>query len=137
MQPGVAAAFEALLSGLQASGVTLKEVEVWELERANEALIDLLYPEASVIHEQNMAGREHLYEPVTWGQLQEGFARPAVQYLKAQRFRRAFSERLRALFSEVDFLVMPTVPWFAPAEDPAVSGDEGADEMHFTGPFNL
>ncbi len=137
LQSGVAAAFEALVSRLQASGVTLKEVEVWEIERANEVLLDLLYPEASVIHEQNMEGREHLYGPVTWRQLQEGFARPAVQYLKAQRFQRNFSERLRALFSEVDFLVMPTVPWLAPAEDPAVSGDEGADEMHFTGPFNL
>ena len=137
LQSGVAAAFEALSSRLQASGVTLREVDIWEIERANEALLDLLYPEASVIHEQNMEGREHLYGPVTWQQLQEGFARPAVQYLKAQRFQRAFSERLRTLFSEVDFLVMPTVSWLAPAEDPAVSGGEGADEMHFTGPFNL
>ena len=114
LQAGVAAAFDALVSRLQASGVTLKEVEVWEIERANEALLDLLYPEASVIHEQNMEGREHLYGPTTWGQLQEGFTRPAVQYLKAQRFQRDFSERLRALFSEVDFLGMPTVPGARP-----------------------
>lgn len=137
LQPGVAAAFEAALDALQASGVTLEKVDIWGIDGANDALIDLLYPEASVIHEQNMQEREHLYGPATWQQLKDGFDRPAALYVKAQRFQRVFAERLRADFSEVDFLVMPTAPWVAPEEDPAVSGEEGVDEMHFTGPFNL
>ena len=137
VQAGVAAAFDDFINIVQTAGVTLKTVAVHDLEQANTALLELLYPEASVIHKQNMQGRKELYGPETWRQLKDGFTYAAVQYIEAQRFQRTFTDRLRATFSEIDFLVMPTVPWVAPAEDPAVSGGEGATEMHFTGPFNL
>ena len=34
-------------------------------------------------------------------------------------------------------MAAPTVAWVAPAEDPAIAGDEGAIEARRTGPYNL
>jgi aspartyl-tRNA(Asn)/glutamyl-tRNA(Gln) amidotransferase subunit A len=34
-------------------------------------------------------------------------------------------------------VVAPTVAWVAPAEDPAIAGDDGAVEACRTGPYNL
>jgi aspartyl-tRNA(Asn)/glutamyl-tRNA(Gln) amidotransferase subunit A len=40
-------------------------------------------------------------------------------------------------FAQVDAILSPTAPWVAPAEDPAVVGDEGMAEARRTAPYNL
>jgi aspartyl-tRNA(Asn)/glutamyl-tRNA(Gln) amidotransferase subunit A len=94
-------------------------------------------PEATLIHQAWLRDRPGEYAALTREQLEQGARIPAVDYLRAQQERR----RLRAAFLEalrqVDVLVSPTVAWEAPAEDPAVSATEGADEARRTGPYNL
>jgi len=40
-------------------------------------------------------------------------------------------------FEQVEVVISPTVAWVAPAEDPAVAGEEGAIEARRSGPYNL
>lgn len=137
LQDGVAKTFETFLATLEAAGSHLVEVCIAGLDDANEALLQILYPEASVIHEQNIKLRAELYGLATRAQLEQGFMAKATDYVKARNFQRQFIQQVRSTFDEVDFLVMPTAPWVAPQEDPAVTETEGAAEMHYTGPFNL
>ena len=98
--------------------------------------MDILLPEASLVHEDNLPHKAD-YAPETLTQLEQGFTVPATTYLKAQRAQQALQRRFTEHFLTVKALLTPTVPWVAPAEDPSVTGAEGAAEMHFTGPFNL
>ncbi len=127
--------FRGACEVFRAAGVKIVEVDLG-LEGANAALLDILLPEASLIHEDFLAEYREDYAPGTRAQLEQGLTVPATVYLKAQRFQRALQRRFTEHF-QIAAVLTPTVPWVAPAEDPSVTGDEGAAEMHFTGPFNL
>lgn len=137
VQPAVLEAFRLACDVFRSAGATIVEVRLPGLERANDALLDLLLPEASVIHEDAFPNSEEGYAPATREQLEQGFTVPATAYLRAQQFQKTLQSRFAEQFLTLDALLMPTAPWVAPAEDPSVTGDEGAAEMHFTGPFNL
>lgn len=137
VQPAVLEAFRSACDVLRAAGAKIVEVRVPDLERANDALLDVLLPEASVIHGDNLPHHRADYAPATLDQLERGFTVPATTYIKAQHFRQMLCSRFAEHFFALDALLMPTAPWVAPAEDPSVTGDEGVAEMHFTGPFNL
>ena len=135
VEGAVLTAFSEVCDAFRAAGAEIVEMELG-LEQANAALLDILLPEASLIHEDNLP-RKADYAPGTWTQLEQGFTVSATTYLKAQRLQQTLQIRFAEHFLRVDALLTPTVPWVAPAEDPSVTGDEGAAEMHFTGPFNL
>jgi len=137
VQPAVLQAFQSACDILRSAGAEIVEVRFPDLERANSALLDVLLPEASVIHEDNLSHHSADYAPATLEQLARGFAVPASSYIKARHFQQTLRSRFAEHFSALDALLTPTVPWVALAEDPSVTGDEGAAEMHFTGPFNL
>lgn len=137
VQPAVLEAFRLVCDVFRSAGAEIIEIKMPDIEHANSALLDILLPEASLIHEENLLTRRTDFAPETLTQLEQGLHVSATVYLKAQRFQRALQRRFAELFLSVDALLMPTVPWVAPAEDPSVTGDEGAAEMHFTGPFNL
>ncbi len=137
VQPVVLEAFHSACDVFRSAGAEIVEVRMPDIERANSALLDILLPEASLIHEENLLARRAGFAPETLTQLEQGLTISATAYLKAQRFQRALQRRFAEMFLSVDALLTPTAPWVAPAEDPSVTGDEGAAEMHFTGPFNL
>lgn len=137
VQPAVVEAFQAACDVFRSAGVTIVEVEVSGLEQANNALRDLLLPEATLIHEKDLVRHDKSYAPATLEQLKQGLTVPATTYVKALRFQQTLQTRFDEHFRALDALLMPTAPWVAPAEDPSVTGDEGIAEMHFTGPFNL
>ena len=137
LEPAVAAALGAAEQALQEAGATLVEADFDGLELANEALPSILYPEASVLHEQYIRATPEGYAPATRAQIELGFAIPATVYLRALQARRALTEAYDRHMHGLDALLTPAVNTVAPAEDPVVSGSEGAAEMHFSGPFNV
>ncbi len=136
-EAGVLARFEAVLDTVRDAGATVVELDLPDLDLANGALLNVLLPEASLIHAEAMTSHADAYAPQTREQLELGFTLPATAYLRAQQYRRHLARQMRALFEEVDALLSPSVVWVAPAEDPEASGDEGAAEMHHSGPFNM
>lgn len=97
-------------------------------------------PEASAYHQQSLAERPEDFGPAVRERLLAGLAIPAVQYLQAQRVRRAVADEMAALFKRVDLLALPTVLAEAPPLDAveATGASEAVRErMAPLAPFNL
>lgn len=142
--PAVRTAWEAAVAAAERGGARLVEVSFAAFSDLNEALLDLLLPEASVIHEDHVGRNAAGYGPDTLAQIEAGFDLPAVRYVRARRRQEAAQQAFAAWMdgatassARIDVLLSPAVPFQAPAHDPSVHGEEGASEMHFSGPFNL
>jgi aspartyl-tRNA(Asn)/glutamyl-tRNA(Gln) amidotransferase subunit A len=137
LRPGVRRAFDRALADLEGAGATVSEASVPSLAFADDALFPVFGPEAVTVHEAWMRSRPEDYAPMTRAQLELGLLVPATDYVRAQRYRSLLRSELDAVFRTVDVVVAPTVAWVAPAEDPAIAGDDGAIEARRTGPYNL
>jgi aspartyl-tRNA(Asn)/glutamyl-tRNA(Gln) amidotransferase subunit A len=137
LEPEVAVGFAGLLTKLRACGAQVESVTVTGIADAAEALLTLIEPEASVIHETLIKSEPEKFGPLTRQQIEAGFKIPATAYLKALRVQSELKHRFAAVFESVDFLLSPAVPWVAPAEDPALEGDGGLGEMLYSAVYNL
>jgi len=137
LQPDVVAATTEVREQLRARGAAVREVAVPDLELAADALMAILCPEASVVHQRRIAEQPDGFGETTRLQIEAGFAVPATAYVRAQQFRRELVARFRGLFAEVDALLSPAVPWVAPAADPALNDEAGAGEMLYSAVHNL
>src|SRR5215813_1068720 len=137
LQPAVRAAFERVVAALAAAGAQMRDVSIPGLEEAADALLTILGPEASIVHERRFAAHASGYAETTRKQIEAGFAVPATAYVRARQFQRALSERFDRLFETLDAVLSPAVPWVAPAEDPAIGDEGGEGEMLYSGVYNL
>jgi aspartyl-tRNA(Asn)/glutamyl-tRNA(Gln) amidotransferase subunit A len=137
LEPEVTARFEEMLAKLRAAGAMLEPVSVPGMNRAAEALIAMIEPEASVIHAQLIASEPEKFGPITRQQIEAGFKVPATAYLQALQVQAELKQRFSALFQDMDALLSPAVPWVAPAEDPALEGEGGTGEMLYSAIYNL
>jgi aspartyl-tRNA(Asn)/glutamyl-tRNA(Gln) amidotransferase subunit A len=137
LQPDVVAAMAGVTELLGTQGAAVRAVAVSDLELAADALMAILCPEASVIHQRRIAEQPQGFGETTRLQIEAGFAVPATAYVRAQQVRRELVARFRALFAEVDALLSPAVPWVAPASDPALNDEAGAGEMLYSAVYNL
>jgi aspartyl-tRNA(Asn)/glutamyl-tRNA(Gln) amidotransferase subunit A len=137
LQPDVVKAMKNITGKLSAGGAVLRNVSVAALDLAADALLTILSPEASVVHQRRIAEHPLGFGATTRLQIEAGFAVPATAYVRAQQVRRELVARFRALFAEVDALLSPAVPWVAPAEDPALNDEAGAGEMLYSAVYNL
>jgi len=137
LEQPVRAALDAAERVLVRAGAVVVDAPLGPLTHANAILLDILAPEASVLHEQYMRDDPGGYAPATRAQLAFGFTVPATRYLRASEDRRSLIAHFDDLIAGLDVLLMPAVNTVAPEEDPVVNGEEGAAEMHFSGPFNV
>jgi aspartyl-tRNA(Asn)/glutamyl-tRNA(Gln) amidotransferase subunit A len=137
LEPEVTARFEEALAKLRASGAVLRPLELAEMDRAAEALLAIIQPEASVTHAHLIETEPEKFGPLTRQQIEAGFKVPATAYLQALRQQKALQQRFALLFKEVDALLSPAVPWVAPVEDPALEAQGGAGEMLYSAIYNL
>lgn len=138
IRPDVRAAFDAACARLADAGATFVDVHLPELAGMAETLLAILLPEATRIHADLLAAHADAYAPQTRAQLEAGPTVTAMAYLEAFDHRRRLTEATEAALESLDALVAPSVPWVAPAEDPAVvDAHDGYAEMHCTGPANL
>jgi aspartyl-tRNA(Asn)/glutamyl-tRNA(Gln) amidotransferase subunit A len=141
--PEVRAAVAAAADRARQLGFTCTSVLLPHPELATRALLGILYPEASAYHLPWLRDRADEYAPNTRIRLELGQLLPATTYLRAQQVRRMVSEAYRALFEQVDILLLPVGPSAsyrldAPDVEPtSEQGDRMAPLMRFTGPFDL
>ena len=133
----VGACVEAALERLEKAGVEIRELDLPGLGAANAALVDILRPEASVIHRDLLARNAAGYAPGTRAQVEAGFTLPATAYVEAMRLRDRLRAEVEAAFEGVDALASPAVPFVAPHEDPPIGGEGHDDEMLASGFANL
>ncbi|MQG16822.1 MAG: amidase [SAR202 cluster bacterium] len=102
------------ISVLKDLGAEIKTVN-FPMHQYSESISNcILMPEATSYHRSILRDiPEQIYEPVRL-RLHAGMFISAEQYVTAQRLRRLYFEQLSSLFDEVDVLVSPTEPIFAP-----------------------
>jgi len=137
IRPDVAAAFDRTLRTLRASGAAVEEISLPRLDGFAERLVDILVPEAALIHADRLARAAEAYGPQTRAQIEAGPGISAMTYLAAREYARDLALAYAAACEGFDALVAPSVPWVAPQEDPAVDGEEGYAEMHSSALANL
>lgn len=141
--PGINELFRGVLKRLSSNGAIVEEINFQALANANEVLVDILRPEATVIHDQNMRSMDqstqqtNAYSDATFTQLRSGYKVPATTYIAAKQKQEQLKGEFQKLIDGFDALLMPAVGFVAPAEDPHVDDPAGAAEMHFSGPFNV
>ena len=98
--------------------------------------MDLLLPEAAVVHAELSRRNPQGYAAGTLSQIRAGAEVAATVYVEARQRQAALRAAVEALFDDVDVLLSPTVPFIAPFEDPVIA-DGGDSEMLATGFANL
>lgn len=128
LRPQVRLAGNAALGRLKNAGVTMVDIALPSPELMTAALLDILLPEAALVHAQTYRDAASGYAPGTAAQIEAGLVLPAVRYLDAKRHQQHWTAELGTLFETVDAIISPTVPFVAPDTDPALSA-EGDDEI--------
>ncbi len=113
--------------------------------QACRALEAMIYAEASTYHLPWLRSQPEKYAPGTRERLEIGSFLPATVYLRAARVRSVITAAYRALFQEIDILLLPVsaepsylIASGEPGEEPkTVSDEEMLLGLRFTGPFNL
>lgn len=127
---------DAAIEKLRFGNARIREIVMPDLDLANRNLVTILQPEAKVIHSELYARNAAGYGPGTRAQIEAGGAISATDYIRARRFQDRLRVAVEAVFSDVDVLLAPSVPFVAPFEDPKIE-DEGDSEMLASGFANV
>jgi amidase/aspartyl-tRNA(Asn)/glutamyl-tRNA(Gln) amidotransferase subunit A len=70
--------------------------------------------EGGSLHLDDLRTRPQDFEPLSVDRFMSGVLQPADWYLRAQRFRRSYRDKVNALFQDWDVLIAPATPVSAP-----------------------
>ncbi|MBI4277264.1 MAG: hypothetical protein HY660_02310, partial [Armatimonadetes bacterium] len=139
-QPDLAARVREAITTLESLVGGVEEVALPRLDEMISSWSTICFAEASAYHEKTLAERGNLFCDDVRERLQLGLAIPAVQYLQAQRVRRAIIRDVKKLFDRVDLLVLPTTQMEAPTIAATMargSWDSVKDRIKYSSPYNL
>ncbi len=83
--------------------------------------------ESAAYHAATFADKWDLYPPPVRRFLDHAKQNTGAEYVAAMRTREAFTRRVEALFDQVDFLLLPTLPVTTPARDTETITLDGQD----------
>jgi aspartyl-tRNA(Asn)/glutamyl-tRNA(Gln) amidotransferase subunit A len=139
LDPEVRASWRSAILVLQEEGAEVIDLELQRPTMDTYRTIQM--PEASLAHMERawLTERLEAYGERTRSRLLQGQTIPAVDYLRAQQQRRAFSSNLRSIMQRVNALVLPTIPMPAILIEQANGVTENATValLRLTMPFNL
>ncbi|MCW2736815.1 amidase [Nocardioides sp.] len=137
-------AVRAAIVTLQGLGAEVREVVVPHADVLMAAEWGIMLPEASAYHQQSLRDNGDLYGADVRALLEAGELVLATDYIRAQRVRAVIREAWRGMFSDIDVLVTPTVPFAAPrAGEAEVNWGDGTIEavhdatIRLTSPANV
>jgi len=109
-EPEALAAVDLAAAALGAT----RQVEIPEAAIGRAAAFLITVTEGAQLHEANLRSRPDDFDPLVRDRLLSGLMLPAAWYVKAQRFRRWYRDRIARLFGEVDAILAPATPCVAP-----------------------
>lgn len=84
---------------------------IWpDAREARAAAFIITASEGGNLHLEDLRRRPQDFEPLSVDRFLSGVLQPTAWYLRAQRFRRLYRERVNALFRDYDVLVAPATP---------------------------
>jgi len=137
LRPGVRDRVREAVERLAGLGFDVREVDVSELDSADEALGAIVLYEAWQAHRARYEAEADLYGPGTRHLLELGREISADDYAAALSDGERITAGFDRVLAEVDVLAGPTVAYVAPPEDPPFGTPDGDVEARFTGPYNL
>ena len=110
------AASSARAAALQvAAALGAAEGVAWpEPALARAAAFIISASEGGALHLHNLRKRADDFEPLSVDRFISGALQPAAWYVRAQRFRRVYRDKVNALFNDWDILIAPATPVSAP-----------------------
>jgi len=108
-----AAARQAVSLAAQALGAT-NTVQWPDAALGRSAAFIITASEGGSLHLDDLRTQSAAFEPLSVDRFIAGALQPADWYLRAQRFRRVYRERVNALFADWDVLIAPATPVSAP-----------------------
>jgi aspartyl-tRNA(Asn)/glutamyl-tRNA(Gln) amidotransferase subunit A len=143
LQPSVRAAVMQAIEQLAQLGGVVQEQTLHHLDRAPEALWDLITGDAGVVHADHLAARADILDPDVRQLAERGARLLATDYIKAQQSREAITRELLQALARTDVLVTPTSPIVSPrlGDDTVEIGGRAVSMRpmlrRLTLPFNL
>jgi aspartyl-tRNA(Asn)/glutamyl-tRNA(Gln) amidotransferase subunit A len=148
VDPEVSAAVAAAIKVLEELGAHIETVSLpSSIDALFPAYRGVQMPEATLAHREAgwWPARAADYGPVTRSRLEMGDTISAVEYLQAQRLRRAFAQEMEPIMGRFNALALPTLPILPPRRDQldqrlTVGGQElepGPAMLRLTFPFNM
>lgn len=131
-EDSVLAAFEAALSSFSAAGARVADESLDEWLGAPFRLQErgtLVAAEAAYIHRATIDTRATEYDPVVLGRIRRGMTLDAAAYVGIQQARAQLQPELDVCLSDLDVLVLPTVPFVAPRID-ALAGETAFNQAN-------
>jgi Asp-tRNA(Asn)/Glu-tRNA(Gln) amidotransferase A subunit family amidase len=137
IEPAVADAVRDALGELRAAGCPIIELDGSAFEEIERTFEDILLFEAWQVHGQRVTGQPEHYGPETLRLLRSGAGVSAETYAEALAARARLLPAAIEVYSAVDALLTPAVPFVAPVTTPPVDTPEGTAEGMFTGVHNM
>ncbi|WP_349826841.1 amidase [Brevibacterium litoralis] len=127
LDPAAAENFRASVERIRDAGATVVEIELPGLEVANDVLSVICSVEAASFHAERIAAKPDDYGEDNVDNIRRGFLYSGVDYVNAQRARRALCAEFATAMQGVDALVTPTERIAVPARDASSITVDGRD----------
>ena len=128
---------------LERNGAEIVEVSMPWVSDGRPINVVISLAEAAAVHEKLINDHADDYTPAVRGRIHSAMGISAIDYIRAQRARRTFAEKMFEATERVDVLITPTVPGQTPtiAECTPRAGESvasgGADIPLFTSIFDV
>ena len=133
IDPDIGRAVRAVAGTLAAAGAELVDVEVPDADIVHAYATTIILADACEVHAGALTTSPEAFSPQVYQRMIKGRDRSGVDYAAAMRFREAWRQTLRRLFSDVDLLLYPTTPFAAPPIDDGTHlEDSTRDATRFT-----
>ncbi|MGJ7543562.1 amidase [Variovorax sp. LT1R16] len=135
------AVLDTAIAAVKTLGGELREVSFPDPAQAIEDWFPLCGMEAAVVHEKNYPSRKDMYGPAVAGLIELGLAQRGVDYQKIVLRRHAFSGKVRAMFQDIDLLLIPATGIASPTMERmsqmGVDAELMAAMLRYTCPFDM
>jgi amidase len=135
------AVFDAAVAAVKSLGAEVREVSFPDPVQIIEDWFPLCGIEAAVVHEETYPSRKDMYGPAVAGLVDLGLAQRGVDYQKIVLRRHDFSGKVRAMFQDIDLLLIPATGIASPTMERmaqmGVDAELMAAMLRYTCPFDM
>ena len=107
----------AAIALMEANGAIICKIGMPWVGLGRDINLGILMPEALSVHENWLKDRRSEYDPIVSDRLLQAVVISGADYLRAQRLRRWFSDKIAEVMRDIDVLVTPTLPEQTPRFD--------------------
>jgi aspartyl-tRNA(Asn)/glutamyl-tRNA(Gln) amidotransferase subunit A len=127
LESSVHAAFDSAIAKLRNSNIQITDTQIADTAGIHPAYVDVVLPEAAAWHAKYLDSAAALYTKNVRARLIAGREVSAVSYFTAVQACDSYRMQVDALLTEVDALVLPTLPISAPVlgqDDVVINGQK-------------